>query len=168
MRNFFLTLGVVAVFGMFFLFIRPDWMRQISSTPSSPASAVATKVNARLAGERLNSKQLSKDKGGLFVIDAATNGEDLSTKIVEDVGDDLPSRNAPYLLVINKTDHSMRYCRLSTSVRKVSLRGTAPVDVKFQEVSNTSGGPYQVIIWVPAAIDVPLEIELLLGIPPRS
>ena len=91
------------------------------------------------------------------------SGEDHTSKIVEDVGEDLPSRNTAYLLVINKSNNSMRYCRLGASVRKVSLCGNLPADVKFQEVANTPGGPYQVIVWVPSAIDLQLEFELVIA-----
>ena len=35
-RNFFTVLGVASVFAVFFFFIRPDWIKQLSSSPTSP------------------------------------------------------------------------------------------------------------------------------------
>jgi hypothetical protein len=162
-RNLFTLLGVVAVFGVFFFFIRPDWVKQISSSPTSQGPAVLTKVNANLSAERMMMKDLPKDGGGLLHFEKP----EYAPLAVEDVGDDLPSRNTPFLMVINKSNNSMRYCKLSPNVRKAALR----VDysgVKLKEVSNTPGGPYQVIIWVPNAFDLQVELELLTAAPSRS
>lgn len=167
-RNFFTIFGIVSVFGVFFFFIRPDWIKQISSSPHSHNAGVVAKVTARLASERLTAREVAKEGGGLLQIDALSTGEDVSAKIVEEAGDDLPSRNSSFLLVINKSTNVMRYCQLSQSVKKLMVRGTLPTDVKFQEVTTTTGGPYQVIIWLPHAIDVPLEIELMMTPPARS
>jgi hypothetical protein len=167
-RNFFTVLGVASVFAVFFFFVRPDWIKQLSSSPNANAPGTMTKVNARLSSDRLLSKQMPTEKGGLLVIEPQASGEDHTSKIVEDVGEDLPSRNAAYLLVINKSTNSMRYCRLGNSVRKVTPCGNLPADVTFQEVVNTPGGPYQVIIWVPTAIDLQLEFDLMTPSPTRS
>jgi len=162
-RNLFTIIGIVSILGVIFFFIRPDWIKNISSSPKPDPSGAVTKVNAKLSAERTMAKILPKDKGGLLQIEPQANGEDHSLTIVEDVGEDLPSRNSPYILVINKANSTMRYCRLSPIVKKASLRGICPHDVKFQEVPSTPGSPYQVIIWVPTAMDIPLEFELLLG-----
>jgi hypothetical protein len=166
-RNLLAVMGIIAVFGVFFFFIKPDWIKQLSSSPTPPGPTVVTKVNARLAAERLAKKDLPKDKGGLLYVEHLPGGEDYSGKIVEDVGDDLPSRNTPYLLVVNKSNNSMRYCQLGSGVRKATLRANYP-DVRIQEVSNTPGGPYQVIIWVPSAQDLQLEFEVATPAPTRS
>ncbi len=166
-RNLFAVLGIVAVFGVFFFFIKPDWIKQISSSPAPAGPTVVTKVNARLAADRLTKKDLPQDKGGLLHVEQLPGGEDFSGKVVEDVGDDLPSRTTPYLLVVNKATNTMRYCRLGSGVRKASLRATYP-DVRIQEVTNTPGGPYQVIIWVPMAQDLQLEFEVATPAPTRS
>ena len=166
-RNFFSVLGLVSVFAVFFFFIRPDWMKQISSSPNSPVQGITTKLNARLVSDRLVARESSRENGGFLQIETLPSGEDVSSKIVEDVGDDLPSRNASFVLVLNKSNNSMRYCRLNANVKKVALRGSLPSDVKFQEVTTTPGGPYQVLIWVPAAIDLQLEIEMLIPTPSR-
>ncbi len=162
-RHTLTVAGILSIFGVFFFFIKPDWIKQISSNPVSSTGATTSVVYAKLSAQRLKVKQMPRDKGGLLEIDAAASGEDMCSKIVEDVGEDLPSRNAPYLLVINVSDHSMRYCRLSTNVRRATLRGDLPAEVQMQEVVNTPGGPYQVIIWIPNAIDVPLEFEVQGG-----
>ncbi len=167
-RNFFTVLGVASVFATFFFFVRPDWIKQLSSSPNSNAPGTVTKVCARLSSDRLLAKQTPTEKGGLLVIELQPSGEDLTSKIVEDVGEDLPSRNTAYILVINKSTNSMRYCRLGNCVRKVTPCGTLPADVSFQEVVNTPGGPYQVIVWVPTAIDLQLEFELMTPSPTRS
>lgn len=167
-RNFFTVLGVASVFAVFFFFVRPDWIKQLSSSPNATGLSTITKVSARLSSDRLLSKQMPTEKGGLLVIEPQASGEDHTSKIVEDVGEDLPSRNAAYLLVINKSTNSMRYCRLGNSVRKVTPCGNLPADVTFQEVVNTPGGPYQVIIWVPTAIDLQLEFDLMMPSPARS
>ncbi|MCE9529968.1 MAG: hypothetical protein K8T89_02325 [Planctomycetes bacterium] len=167
-RNIFMLFGIASVFAIVFFFIKPDWIKQISSSPTPQGPGVMTKVNGRLSSERLLAKIPPKDKGGLLQIDPMPNGDDHSLTIVEDVGEDLPSRNTPYMLVINKSTNVLRYCRLSPSVRKATLRGTVPSDVKFQEVANTPGGPYQIIIWVPSAMDLPMEFDLMVNSTPRS
>lgn len=167
-RNFLTAFGVVSVFAVFFFIIRPDWIKQIASSPGMQGPTMMTKVNARLSADRLMAHEMPTAKGGLFKVEPQSNGEDLTSRLVEDVGEDLPSRNMPYLLVVNKSTNSMRYCRLSSSVRKASLRGTLPPDVKIQEVANTPGGPYQVIIWVPSAIDLQMEFEVMVPAPARS
>jgi hypothetical protein len=167
-RNFFTALGVASVFAVFFFFIHPDWIKQLSSSPTAIAPGTVTKVSGRLSSDRLLAKQMPAEKGGLLVIEPLPTGEDHTSKIVEDVGEDLPSRNSAFLLVINKSNNSMRYCRLGSSVRKVTPCGNLPADVSFQEVVNTPGGPYQVIIWVPNAIDLQLEFELMAPSSTRS
>ncbi len=166
-RNFFTLFGIAALFTVFFFFIRPDWIKQLSSTPNS-APALTTKVNVRLSSDRLLAKPPANEKGGFLIVEPTPSGEDHTAAIVEEVGDDLPSRNTAYLLIINKSTNSMRYCRLGASVRKVSLSGNLPPDVRFQEVANTPGGPYQVIVWVPSAIDLQMEFELITPSSTRS
>jgi hypothetical protein len=167
-RNFFTVFGIFSIFAVFFFFIRPDWIKEISSSPHAQNVGAISKVTARLASERLTTHELTKEGGGVLQIDPLPTGEDVSAKIVEEVGDDLPSRNSSFLLVVNKSSNTMRYCQLSQNVKKVMVRGVLPPDVKFQEVTTTSGGPYQVVIWAPNAIDVPLEIELMMAPRARS
>jgi hypothetical protein len=167
LRNLFAVVGIVAVIGVFFFCLRPEWIKSIASSPKDGGQTTVTKVNVRVAAERMSKSDLSKDRGGLLHIEALPGNEDLSGKIVEEVGDDLPSRNMSYLLVVNKSNNSMRYCRLGSGVRKASLRSIYP-DVKFQEVANAPGGPYQVIIWLPAAMDLQLEFEVATTVPTRS
>jgi hypothetical protein len=167
LRNSFAVVGIFAVFAVFFFCIRPEWIKSIASNPNAAGPTTITKVNVRVAAERLSKSDLSKDRGGLLHIEASPGGEHLADKIVEEVGDDLPSRNMPYLLVVNKSNNSMRYCRLGSGVRKATLRSIYP-DVKFQEVANAPGGPYQVIIWLPAAMDLQMEFEVVTTVPTRS
>lgn len=167
-RNLFTVLGIMSVFAVFFFFIRPDWIKQISSTPTSAGPAVAVRVNAKLPADRLAAKDTPKDKNSFLAVDSLPNGDEVHPKMVEDVGDDLPSRSAPYLLVINKSNNTMRFCRLNENVKKVMLRGNMPSEVKLQEVSNIPNTPYQAIIWVPMAIDLLLEFEVMITAPARS
>lgn len=166
LRNLFTVLGIVAVFGVFFFVINPDWIKHIASNQPPVGQGLATKVNARLAGDRLRQSELPKEKGGFLHVDEST-GADVAQKIVEDVGEDVPSRNSPYLLVINKSTNSLRYCRLGSGVRKVQLKLAYP-DVKLQEVPTTPGGPYQAIIWIPQAMDLQLEFDVALTSAARS
>ena len=159
LRSLFTVVGIVAVLGVFFFFIRPDWMKQMSSTPVSAAPTATTKINASLSAERLGRRDLPRDKDGYLQIEQSAGSPELLTKIVEEVGEDLPSRNMPFLLIVNKANDTMRYCRLGTGVRKISLR-MAYTDVKFQEVVSTPGGPYQVVVWIPNAMDLQLEFEV--------
>ena len=157
-RNLFTVLGIIAVLGVFFLIIRPDWMKQIASSPTPSSPGIVTKVNARLCADRLRQPDLPTGKGGFLHVEDTTSAE-AAQKIVEEVGEDLPSRNSPFLLIINKSTNAMRYCRLGAGVRKVHLKLGYP-DVKLQEVPTTPGGPYQAIIWVPQAMDLQLEIDV--------
>ncbi len=163
-RNLLTVLGIVAIVGIVFLIIKPDWIKQIASSPPPSGPGVMTKVSVRLSADRLRQPDLPKDTAGFLHIDG---GGDAAQKIVEEVGDDLPSRNSPYLLVVNKSTNAMRYCRLGAGVRKVSLKLAYP-DVKFHEIPTTPGGPYQAIIWVPQAMDLQLEIDVALNSPARS
>lgn len=165
-RNLFTVLGILAVFAVFFLAIRPEWIKQIASSPTAPTSQATNKVNARLSAERLRQADLPKDKGGFLQVDE-TAGADAGKLIVEEVGEDLPSRNSPYLLIVNKSTNAMRHCRLGSSVRKIGLKIAYP-DVRIQEVPTTPGGPYQVIIWIPQATDLQLEIDVAATSTSRS
>jgi hypothetical protein len=166
MRNAITVLGVMGICSVFFFFIRPDWIRHIASNPDVQGT-VTTKVKARMSVERLMTKDLPKDKGGLLCMEQGVGGPDYTSLIIDELGEDLPSRNMPFILVINKSSNSMRYCRLSNNVRKICLRVDYP-GVKFQEITNTPGGPYQVMVWVPSALDLQMEFELLMNSPSRS
>ena len=56
-RNVFTAFGAVCVVAVFFFFIRPDWIKQVSSSPAQP-QGTTHKVNARLAGDRLTSREV--------------------------------------------------------------------------------------------------------------
>jgi hypothetical protein len=165
-RNLLTVMGIVAVVGVVFLIIKPDWIRQIASSPTPTPSGPIYKYGARLCADRLRQPELPRDHGGFLQVDE-TIGTDIAQKIVEETGDDLPSRNAPYLLIVNKSTNAMRYCRLGASVRKIQLKLAYP-DVRIQEVPTTPGGPYQVIVWVPQAMDLQLEIDVAAPSPARS
>jgi hypothetical protein len=163
-RNLFTVFGIVSIFAVFFFFIKPDWVKQIYSSPGAQGPTTQIKILAKLPGDRLAAKDTLRDKNSFLRIE---NGDD-GGKIVEDVGDDVPARSAPYLLVINKATNTLRYCRMSTQVKKVSLRNGSPQEVKLQEITSNSNMPYQAIIWVPSAIDLYLEFELAIPSPSRS
>lgn len=165
-RNLFTVFGIMAVIGVVFLIIKPDWIKQIASSPEPAHRGPVTKVGARLCAERLRQPNLPTEQGGFLHVEES-NGLDPAHKLVEETGEDLPSRNAPYLLIVNKSTNAMRYCRLGSSVRKVQLKLAHP-DIRIQEVPTTPGGPYQVIIWVPQAMDVQLEIDVAAHLATRS
>jgi hypothetical protein len=165
-RNLLTVMGVFAVIGIVFLVIKPDWIKQIASNPSPPVPGPINKVNARLCGERLRLADLPKEQGGFLQVEELS-GVDSAQKIVEEIGEDVPSRNSPYLLIVNKSTSAMRYCRLGACVRKIQLKLAYP-EVKIQQVSTTPGGPYQVIIWVPQAMDLQMEIDVAADSATRS
>ncbi len=168
LRNSLTALGIMSIFGVFFFFVRPDWIKPVSSQPGSQSPLLATKVHARLAADRLLAGHMVKENGGFLQFEHASASEGVAPRIVEDVGDDLPSRNTAYLLIVNKSNNSMRYCRLGASVKKISLRGSTPPEVKLQELTSVPGSPYQAVIWLPAAMDLQLEFELQVPSPARS
>jgi len=166
-RNLFTVLGIVSIFAVFFFFIKPDWVKQIYSSPSAQGPTAQVKVHAKLPAERLAARDTLRDKNTFLQLEGVAAADD-SGKIVEDVGDDVPTRSAPYLLVINKSTNTLRYCRMNANVKKVSLRGGSPPEVKLQEVTTNSNMPYQAIIWVPQAMDLHLEFDVAIPAPTRS
>ncbi len=167
-RNLITVTGIFSIFAIFFFFIKPDWVKQIYSTPTAGTPLTSAKVTARIPLDRLSARETPKDKSAFLLVDALPNGDDVSGKVVEDVGDDLPSRSTPYLLIINKTNNTMRFCRLSPNVKKVTLRGMVSPEVKLMESSAATGSPYQATLWIPAAMDVLLEFDVSLATPSRS
>jgi len=167
-RSLFTVVGILSVFAVFFFFIKPDWVKQIYSTPTASGPLTSIKVTARIPLDKLAAKETPKDKSQFILVDPLPNGDDVSAKIVEDVGDDLPSRSTPYLLIVNKTNNTMRYCRLSPHVKKIALRGMVSPEVKLNEMPASGGAPYQAILWVPTAVELLLEFELSLASPARS
>ena len=105
-RNFFTALGVASVFAVFFFFIHPDWIKQLSSSPTAIAPGTVTKVSRRLSSDRLLAKQMPTEKGGLLVVEPQPTGEDHTSKIVEDVGEDC-RRETP-IIFLSSTSRTIR------------------------------------------------------------
>ncbi|QVL32512.1 hypothetical protein KIH39_00925 [Telmatocola sphagniphila] len=153
LRNLLTVIGVIAVFGIFYVFIKPDWYDKLASNPASNTGVQKITPGVLHATYDCVKGTMEKDANDTY-------GVTLS-EICDGQGQGIPSKNSSYLLIIDKSSNLMRYWKLSPNVKKVNLKNASSLSVQPKEQSASAYAPaYQLEIWVGQQMNLNLEFEV--------
>ena len=155
LRNLLTLCGMIAIVAASVFAFRPDLYNNIiAKNLPAPPNQLTGHAYGLLSAQRgtLIEDASAPADGVKFVYSELIDGEAV---------DSVPSNNATFLLVINKGKNEIRYWKLNKNVRSVSLRDSKSTsfDVKFKQI-NSSGAPFQAVVWIPRESDLNLKFEL--------
>jgi hypothetical protein len=156
-RNLLTVMGVVLVFGIVYFFIRPDaYSKMYSSTFNPNEGEKKSLLSVSSATVRVN----YSPKSDTLELEKGDAGNLPLIEVMEGPGLGFPSKNVPYLLLINKETNQMRYWKLSKNVTKITLRNPPSLSVKVIDRQPSNFVPaYQMEVWSNST-ELSFEVEL--------